>query len=667
MTTRRRAGAAEAASAKDAAGEQVPTGNPTPTPTPTPLAEPSATASEKSTRKATNPSAAATPSTAKPKASRPAGSGTPTRPRGKASEKASPSLPEPSPEAAPETTAATDPAPPKPVARGRRSAVKPGPPSPDVASTPPIGSAGVADPPARESVESPPHSASSLPPPVSTAPPASGEHPLVDASALKTLLGPYRSGGAETLVDQEWLRQARRRRRDLGETMRAFDFDTAQQRLPAADDAFISRKIDGEFTCLAYRDGACLSLNPGGTVRIGAPFLDEAAALLKAAGVRSALLGGELYVRRSDGKRPRVHDVTRVARNPSSQAEVDSLCFAVFNVYELDGQDPSGRYADALEAAQRLFAGGDRVQVVETVRGDRQRVFQQYRQWVEQEGAEGVVTRSDSSGIFKIKPRHSLDLAVVGFSEGIDDRTGLLHSLLVAIPTDADSFQIVGRVGGGFSDELRASLLTLLNGRVVTSDYVEVNSDQVGYRMVEPGLVAELSCLDVVSRTSLGSTIDRMVLDWHSSERRWEGVRRLPLCSLISPQFVRLRDDKQARPEDLRLSQLSDITEIPELERNAAELRLPASTVLERAVATKVLKGATLVRKLLLWKTNKETVSPDHPAYVLHLTDYSPNREAPLNHEIRVSSSEEQIRQFFLEWKAKAFVGGWKEVGKEVG
>ena len=427
----------------------------------------------------------------------------------------------------------------------------------------------------------------------------------------------------------------------------------------------ISRKIDGEFTCLVYRDGACLSLNPGGTVRIGAPFHAEAARLLQAAGVRSALLGGELYVRRGDGRRPRVHDVTRVARNPASQAEVDSLCFAVFNVYDLDGRDPSLRYGDALEAIERICRGGDRVHGVETVRGDRQRVFQQYRQWVEQEGAEGVVTRSDATGIFKIKPRHSLDLAVVGFSEGIDDRAGLLHSLLLAIPTDADSFQIVGRVGGGFSDELRASLLTMLNGRVVASDYVEVNSDQVGYRMVEPGLVAELSCLDVVSRTSLGSTIDRMVLDWHATERRWEGVRRLPLCSLISPQFVRLRDDKRPTPEDVRLSQLSDITEIPELERNAAELRLPLSTVLERRVATKVLKGATLVRKLLLWKTNKESVSPDHPAFVLHITDYSPNREAPLNHEIRVSSSEEQIRQFFQEWKTKLFVGGWKEAGQQ--
>jgi len=32
-----------------------------------------------------------------------------------------------------------------------------------------------------------------------------------------------------------------------------------------------------------------------------------------------------------------------------------------------------------------------------------------------------------------------------------------------------------------------------------------------------------------------------------------------------------------------------------------------------------------------------------------------------------VSSSEEQIRQFFAEWQAKAFVGGWKVVGKEAG
>ncbi len=493
-------------------------------------------------------------------------------------------------------------------------------------------------------------------------PPATRGDDLVDPASLRTLLGTYRSGDAEGLADPEWLRTARLRRRQLGERMRAYDIATARERLPSADDYFISRKIDGEFTVLVFKDGACLSLNPGGTVRVGAPFHDEAATLLAKAGVRSAVVGGELYVRRADGRRPRVHDVTRVARKPADAAAVASLCFAVFDVYELDGTGPGHRYGEVLAIARRLFEGGDRVHVVDTVSGDRERVLTQYRQWVETEQGEGVVARSDAAGLFKIKPRHTLDLAVVGFSEGIDERTGLLHSLLVALPVDADSFQILGRVGGGFSDELRASLLAELAAQVVESDYVEVNSDQVGYRMIAPGPVAEISCLDVIATTSQGSSIDRMVLDWDAGRRRWEGVRRLPLGSLLSPQFLRLRPDKRATPDDVRLAQLSDITEIPEVVRNAGEIRLPKSRLLERAVATKVLKGATLVRKLLLWKTNKEEVSRDHPAFVLHLTDYSPNRETPLNHEIRVSSSEEQIRALYLQWRQEHFVGGWKLV-----
>lgn len=486
---------------------------------------------------------------------------------------------------------------------------------------------------------------------------------LLDPQTLRTLHGAYATASADGLRNPEWLRQARWRRRQLGESMRAFDIDTARQRLPAAEDYVISRKIDGEFTCLLYSQGVCLTLNPGGTVRVGAPFHQEAAEVLAAAGVKEAFLGGELYVRRSDGQRPRVHDVTRVARKPTSDAEVASLCFAVFDIYRLDGDDYSARHGEALQLAGRLFEKGERVHVVESTTGEREAVFAHYRKWVEKEGGEGVVVRSISAGLFKIKPRHSLDLAVVGFSEGIDDRAGLLHSLLVAVPIDEDSFQLVGRVGGGFTEEVRASLLQQLAERAVESDYVEVNSDQVGYRMVEPGLVAELSCLDVVSRTSQGSSIDRMVLDWHVGQRRWEGVRRLPLCSLISPQFVRLRDDKQANPEHVRLSQLSDIADIPEMERGVAEIRLPESTILERAVAVKVLKGATMVRKLLLWKSNKEEQSRDHHAYVLHLTDYSPNRESPLNHEIRVSSSEKQIRQMLAAWKEQVFVGGWKVVG----
>ncbi len=482
---------------------------------------------------------------------------------------------------------------------------------------------------------------------------------LLNKDKLTPLLGDYAVGKAsECITDPDILRQVRMRRRQLGRMMMALDRDKAKYRIPAGD-YFISRKIDGEFTCLVYKHGEIFTVNPGGTVRTGAAFHQRAAKHLKKAGVKSALIGGELYVNRPDGKRAWVHDVVRVARKPEDQAAVDSLGFGIFNIYDLDGVDLSMHYADAIKKVQEIFGEDGLVHSVETVTGDEKTIFKQYTKWVDEEGAEGVVVRSDSAGVFKIKPRHTLDLAVVGFSEGIDDRAGMLHSMLLAVIRKDGSFQIVSRVGGGFSDEQRVDILKRLQPQVVASEYAEVNSDRVAYQMIKPGLVVEISCLDIISRTSHGSTIDRMIIEWNQDKNQWEGIRRLPLCSIISPQFLRIRDDKTANADDVSMSQLSDITEIPELERVADDLILPASTMMERIVATKTLKNATMVRKLILWKTNKEDAARDYPAYVLHLTNYSPNRKEPLQHEIRVSSSEKQIRALLKNWQEKYIVGGW--------
>lgn len=482
---------------------------------------------------------------------------------------------------------------------------------------------------------------------------------ILDSSKLTQLLGDYYVGkAADCILDPDILRQVRMRRRQLGRMMMALDRDKAKYRIPAGD-YFISRKIDGEFTCLVYKNGEAFTVNPGGTVRTGAEFHKRAAKHLKKAGVKSALIGGELYVNRPDGKRAWVHDVVRVARKPEDEDAVDSLGFGIFNIYDLDGKDYSMHYADAIQKVQEVFGEDGLVHSVETVIGDEKEIFKLFSKWVDEEGAEGVVVRSDTAGVFKIKPRHTLDLVVVGFTEGIDDRSGMLHSMLLAVVRSDGSFQIISRVGGGFSDDQRIEILKLLNPQVVESEYAEVNSDRVAYQMIKPGLVIEISCLDIISRTSHGSTIDRMIIEWDEEKNHWEGIRRLPLCSIISPQFLRIRDDKAANAEDVKMSQLSDITEIPDLERVADDLILPLSTVIERVVATKTLREATMVRKLLLWKTNKEEASRDHPAYVLHLTNYSPNRKEPLQHEIRVSSSEEQIKMLMENWKEKYIVGGW--------
>jgi len=202
-------------------------------------------------------------------------------------------------------------------------------------------------------------------------------------------------------------------------------------------------------------------------------------------------------------------------------------------------------------------------------------------------------------------------------------------------------------------------MLAELNGRVADSSFIEVNSDRVAYQMLTPGLVAEITCLDIITESSDGSSIDRMVIAWDEAARRWGSVRRLPLASIISPQFVRLRDDKTANAAETGLSQLSGIALMPETGLVVGALRLPEAAIVRRAVATKEIKGKTMVRKLLLWKTNKEQVSPEHPAYVLLATDYSPNRKTPLEREIRVSASLDQIEAYWATWSAENFVKGW--------
>jgi hypothetical protein len=152
-----------------------------------------------------------------------------------------------------------------------------------------------------------------------------------------------------------------------------------------------------------------------------------------------------------------------------------------------------------------------------------------------------------------------------------------------------------------------------------------------------------------------------MVLEWNEQEG-YLPVRRLPLCALISPQFVRIRDDKRVTYEQLPMRQLTDIVEIERADARATEIALPESEVLAREVFRKTLKGNTMVRKLLLWKTNKEQANPSYPAYVAYVTDYSPARKTPLEREIRISDSPEQIEELYDQLRAKYVVGGWQPV-----
>ena len=55
---------------------------------------------------------------------------------------------------------------------------------------------------------------------------------------------------------------------------------------------------------------------------------------------------------------------------------------------------------------------------------------------------------------------------------------------------------------------------------------------------------------------------------------------------------------------------------------------------------TKAAKGQTALRKLVIWRTNKEQDDSPYPAYVVHWTDYSASRGTPLERKVRLAPTE---------------------------
>ena len=202
--------------------------------------------------------------------------------------------------------------------------------------------------------------------------------------------------------------------------------------------------------------------------------------------------------------------------------------------------------------------------------------------------------------------------------------------------------------------------------------------------MVWPRHVIEISVLDLISQSTRGQPVMAACLEWAVTSEQcaeespptahcplptargwWHRLCKLPLAAMISPQSVRRREDKQPHlSADLRLSQVTDLVEVPLVDRDARDVQWPKSELLRRQAWTKTLKGQTMVRKLVMWQTNKATQllaggPADFPAYVIACTDYSPGRAEPLQRDVRVSNSRAQIDELWNELVKEKVVKGW--------
>ena len=421
---------------------------------------------------------------------------------------------------------------------------------------------------------------------------------------------------------------------------------------------FVSRKLDGELWLAELHNGKARLFARGGRRLEAGPLLKALAALAKGR-KQPLVIAGELHVRSTDGGRERVGDVAAAL----AADEHERLAFAAFDVVELDGAPPPADYHPRLELLRDLLSKSPlpQLSVVDTEElREPAELRPHLDRWVVSGDAEGLVVRSIAGEIYKIKPSFSLDAVVVGFTTRVTE-SDQVRSVLLGLRRDDASIQLLGACGNFPGEDMRRELLAALEALECASGFRHSSSDGNLYRFVRPELVLELSCTDLQTDDSDGAPVRRWVL--RHGDEGWQPIVDAQSASMIHPVVVRRRTDKRADGLDVRLSQLQE--HLPELDPQVPlePRHLPRSQPVRRQVWTKAGKGGIAVRKLVVWKSGKEEAWPGWPSWLVHFTDYSPDRKTPLERTLRTARTEEEANVIAEALIVEHIKKGWEEVG----
>ena len=422
----------------------------------------------------------------------------------------------------------------------------------------------------------------------------------------------------------------------------------------ADEPTFVTRKVNGELGVLHYTDGTAVLVNSGNIAQTELPVLKQTAELLKQAGVQSAILSCELFAL-VDG-----HE-TVAAVQRSLKESPEQLHLAVFDIQEIDGAAPDGDYGATHDRIRELFGGGTLVAPVEMTKVEtRDALPAVFDDFVGANGAEGIVIRTKAGLIYKVKPLFSIDCAVLGFTSTPDKDGEKIRTLLFGLQEQDGGYRIIGHGSNGLSADERRKLHNELSAAPVASDYLETDGEGLAFRFVEPRLVLERSCHNINVETLTGP-IDNPLLRLEKKSNgtsQWHQTNLVSGISLTHPVIQRLRRDKSASGDDVGVQQVG--AHIPEAE-SAQTLQTP-STLLSREVFVKRSKNKLMVRKFLIYRTNKGD-GKHFLDYLFFYTDFSSSRKEPLKTEIRISNSRDQMESIFSEYKAEYVKKGWEPVG----
>jgi bifunctional non-homologous end joining protein LigD len=221
-------------------------------------------------------------------------------------------------------------------------------------------------------------------------------------------------------------------------------------------------------------------------------------------GARQCLLDGEIVVIGEDG----VPDFGRLqhrlhlanANAVSKQREASPASYVIFDVLQLDGHPLFALpYDDRRKQLEELQLSGSSFATADSFRDAHGRDILQA---TKDAGLEGVIAKLRSASYaegkrsdawVKIKNVRTQEVVIGGWTEGAGSRVGSIGALLLGLPA-GEGLRYVGKVGTGFSDRDRESLMDLLRPSVrKTSPFVPASDvKERTPHFVSPLLVGEV-------------------------------------------------------------------------------------------------------------------------------------------------------------------------------
>jgi ATP-dependent DNA ligase len=416
----------------------------------------------------------------------------------------------------------------------------------------------------------------------------------------------------------------------------ALEGANANNYLPESDEYFYAEKIDGNLALAMVANGKTTFFNRSGTEmdlpQLAAAFPSD----------KTGIWAGELYTSKD---RSRFFEVASAIANAK-----DKLHFGVFDAVHLLDKPAIER----IKEVEKNIAVTEFIHPISWTKStSKKEIIEKYNELVAA-GKEGLVIHT-SLGTYKVKPSMVLDVTVVGYSMK-EDGSGI-RALLVGLWHN-DEWLVVASVGGGFSDEDRSTWIPKLEAIECNSDFVMVANNRLAYKWVKPRIVIQIKCIEIINEDSSG-TIYKENLSYDEA-KGYTGHGKVPGVSIISPVMMGVRDDKKPGADDTGINQVTDRVELLKDEKPDLD-ELPDSSILIREVYTKNSKTGTAVRKFLGLKTNK-TIEQGFPAYLLYLTDFSAGRKEPLQTDIKIASSEEQLKELHLKAVEENVKKGWDKI-----